>query len=89
MSPETVVQLTRHTMETVLWMAAPILIVATVVSLLVNIIQVVTSIQDITISTVPRLASVAIAILLLIPWLLRRITTFAISLFSDFHPYVT
>ncbi len=89
MSPETVVQLARYTMETVLWMAAPILIVATVVSLLVNIVQVVTSIQDITISTVPRLASVAIAILLLIPWLLRRITTFATLLFSDFHPYVT
>ena len=89
MSPETVVQLTRHTMETVLWMAAPILIVATVVSLLVNVVQVVTSIQDITISTVPRLASVAIAILLLIPWLLRKIMTFATLLFSDFHPYVT
>jgi len=88
MGPEQAVDLARLTMETVLWIAAPILIAATIVSLLVNIAQVLTSIQDATIATVPRLAAVAGAVILLSPWMLRRLITFTAQLFSDFHPYV-
>ena len=58
MTPEQVIAITRHTLETALWVAAPILLSATVVSLLINIGQVMTSIQDPTVTTVPRLAAV-------------------------------
>jgi flagellar biosynthesis protein FliQ len=37
---------------------------------------------------VPRLAAVAAAILLLMPWMVRRIGMFTVQLFSDFHPFV-
>jgi flagellar biosynthetic protein FliQ len=71
-----------------LWLGAPLLIIATVVALLVNIAQVLTSLQEVTISTVPRLAAVAIAALLLMPWMVRRLGTFTLQLFSDFRPYL-
>ena len=62
MSPEQVVDLTRRALEAALWLGAPLLAVATVVSLLINIVQVLTSLQESTISTVPRLSAVAIAV---------------------------
>ena len=49
------IEMMRHTLETALWMGAPLLIVATIVGLLINVVQVLTSLQETTISTVPRL----------------------------------
>ncbi len=84
MAEQHVIELTRRTLEIALLLGAPLLLIATVVSLLVNIAQVLTSIQEPTISTVPRLAAVAVAAFLLMPWMLRRLEVFTIGLFSDF-----
>ena len=88
MGTEQVVALFRHTLQLALPMGAPLLLIAVAVSLLVNVAQVLTSLQDQTLSTVPRLASMAAAILLLFPWMLRRLMFFTIGLWSDFHPFV-
>ena len=88
MGADQIVALLRHTMETALWMGAPLLIAAVAVGLLIIVVQVLTSLQDMTVSTVPRLAAVAAAILLLMPWMVRRIGMFTVQLFSDFHPFV-
>jgi len=37
---------------------------------------------------VPRLAAVAAAVLVLMPWMVRRVELFTVQLFSDFHPFV-
>ena len=55
MPVEQVVDLGRLTMREVFVLASPILAAAVLVSLLVNIVQVLTSLQETTISTVPRL----------------------------------
>jgi flagellar biosynthesis protein FliQ len=88
MGMDQIVALLRHTIETALWMGAPLLISAVVVGLVINVVQVLTSLQDMTVSTVPRLAAVAAAILLLMPWMVRRLAMFTVQLFSDFHPFV-
>jgi flagellar biosynthetic protein FliQ len=88
MGTEQVVALFRHTLQLALLMGAPLLLVAVAVSLLVNVAQVLTSLQDQTISTVPRLAAVAAAILLFFPWMLRKLMFFTIGLWSDFHFFV-
>jgi len=86
MGPQQVVEIMRHTLETALWMGAPLLIVATFVGLLINVVQVLTSLQETTISTVPRLFAVAAATLLLLPWMTRRLEAFTMQLLSDFRP---
>jgi flagellar biosynthetic protein FliQ len=86
MGTEHIVDILRHTLQTALWMGAPLLIVATAVGLLINVAQVLTSLQDATVSTVPRLFAVAAAILLLMPWMARRLGLFTMQLFSDFRP---
>jgi flagellar biosynthetic protein FliQ len=88
MGSEQVVALFRQTLQMAFWMGAPLLLIAVLVSLLVNVAQVLTSLQDQTLSTVPRLAAVAVAALLFFPWMLRKLMFFTVSLWSDFHPFV-
>ncbi len=87
MPPEQVIALARQTLEAAFWVAAPILVAATVVSLLINIGQVVTSIQDATVTTVPRLAAVGAIIFLLMPWMLHHLVVFTETLFADFRAF--
>lgn len=88
MRSEHIVEILRQTLVTAVWMGAPLLIVATVVGLLINVVQVLTSLQDPTVSTVPRLFAVAAATLLLMPWMTRRLAMFTVQLFSDFRPFL-
>jgi flagellar biosynthetic protein FliQ len=88
MGPDQIVEIMRSTLEAALWMGAPLLIIATVVGLLINVVQVLTSLQETTISTVPRLFAVAAATLMLLPWMTRRLEAFTLQLLSDFHPFV-
>jgi len=88
MPAQQVVELARGTLAIALWLAAPLLMIATVVSLLINIVQVLTSLQETTLSTVPRLAAVAAAAFLLMPWMVHRLGMFTVQLFSDFRPYL-
>jgi flagellar biosynthetic protein FliQ len=88
MGSDQVVGIMRHTLEAALWMGAPLLIVATLVGLLINVAQVLTSLQETTISTVPRLFAVAAATLLLMPWMTRRLVGFTLQMLSDFRPFL-
>jgi flagellar biosynthetic protein FliQ len=83
-----VVDICRHTLLEVLLLAAPILGVAVVVSLTVNIVQVLTSLQENTLSSVPRLTAVAATVFFMMPWMWRQIGQYTVKLLSDFHPYV-
>jgi flagellar biosynthetic protein FliQ len=87
MTPEQVIAITRQTLETALWVAAPILLSATIVSLVINIGQVMTSIQDPTVTTVPRLAAVGMILFFLMPWMLHYLVGFTISLLGDFRAF--
>lgn len=78
----------RNTLEIAFLLAAPLLLIATAVSLIVNVAQVLTSLQDQTIAHVPRLAAMAAAALLLMPWMLRRLVFFTIGMWGDFHSLV-
>jgi flagellar biosynthesis protein FliQ len=88
MGTEQAVSLFRNTLQMALLMGVPILLVAVAISLLVNVAQVLTSLQDQTLSTVPRLAAVATAIFLFFPWMLRKLIFFTVSMWSDLHPFV-
>ncbi len=88
MGTEQVVALFRGTLQMSLLLGAPLLLIAVFVSLLVNVAQVLTSLQDQTLSTVPRLAAITVAMLFFFPWMLRKLMFFTIGLWSDLHPFV-
>lgn len=88
MGSDQIVAILRHTIEAAFWIGAPLLIVATAISLIINVAQVLTSLQDATVSTVPRLFAVAAATILLMPWMAHRLSAFTLQVFSDFQPFL-
>ncbi|HYH00159.1 MAG TPA: flagellar biosynthetic protein FliQ [Terriglobales bacterium] len=88
MTMQMVVDIGRRTLQATLLLAAPILVITMVVSLVINIVQVLTSVQDSTVSTVPRLAIAAGAAFLLMPWMMRQLAGFTLQMFSDFRPFL-
>lgn len=78
------IDLMRQTLEVAFLVSAPILAAAMVVSGLISLVQVLTSMQDATLSTVPRLAAVASFAFWLMPWMTHKLVTFTIALFGNF-----
>jgi flagellar biosynthetic protein FliQ len=62
--------------------AMPVIAIAAVVGLLVAALQAATQIQDVTLSHLPRLLSVALALAILGPWMGRQIALFAVRIFA-------
>jgi len=87
MNIDQVVLLGRMMLQEVLILVAPILAIAILVSLLVNIVQVLTSLQDSTISTVSRLLATGAALFLLMPWMWRHLVHYTLLTLSDFRSY--
>jgi flagellar biosynthetic protein FliQ len=87
LSVDSVVHLARLALQAAFWITMPVLASATVVSLVINVVQVMTSIQDVTVTTVPRLAAVGVILFFMTPWMLNHLVSFTILLFADFHPY--
>jgi flagellar biosynthetic protein FliQ len=88
MNIDQVVYLGRMVLTEVVLLAGPILAVAILVSLVVNVAQVLTSLQDMTISTVMRLVATGGALFIAMPWMWRHLAHFTISMLSDFHTYI-
>ena len=88
MGVDQVVLLGRMMLQEVIILAGPVLAVAIVVSLVVNVIQVLTSLQDTTASTVARLIATGGALFVAMPWMWRNLANFTLTMFSDFHEYL-
>ena len=88
MNVDQVVVLGRAMLQEVMILVGPILAVAIIVSLLVNIAQVLTSLQDTTISTVTRLLATGGALFFMMPWMWRHLVKYTVGLLSDFHGYL-
>ena len=84
MGIDQVVELGRLMLQEVALLVAPVLAIAVFVSLLVNIVQVLTSLQDQTLSSVPRLLATGSALFILMPWMWRHLAHYTISVLSDF-----
>jgi flagellar biosynthetic protein FliQ len=85
MGVDEVVLLGRLMLQEVVILVAPVLLAAILVSLVVNIIQVLTSLQDQTLSHVPRLLVTGATLFLLMPWMWRHLAHYTINLLTDFH----
>ena len=76
MNIEQAIEILRGLITAVLLIISPILIVAVVVGLIVSVIQSATSIQEQTLSFVPKLIAVALVLVLAAPWMLRNLMQF-------------
>jgi flagellar biosynthesis protein FliQ len=83
MSQEFVIYVFREALYTALLVSAPLLVVSLVVGLLISIFQAATSIQEITLTFVPKLIVIAIVAVLTLPWMIDVIVSFTTGLFNN------
>ena len=82
MTMEMGVDIMRNLLQTGLMLAVPILGTATVVGLVVSLIQSITSLQEQTLTFVPKLVCVSLAIMISANFILKTMTEFCISMFN-------
>lgn len=87
MSPELAVETVRQALMTAFWVGAPLLAIGFLAGVAVSLVQIVTSIQDTAFNSVPRLVAFLAGLVLLMPWMLKRMTDYALTLFGDFARY--
>jgi flagellar biosynthetic protein FliQ len=83
-----VTSLIQNSLETLMWIVAPMLTAAIGVGVGVSLIQTLTSIQDQTFSFAPRVVAIFAVFIVSFPWILRVLLTFTSALFGDFTPYI-
>ena len=81
MTPETVVQLIRQTLMTTFWLAAPLLAIGFVAGLVISLVQAVTQIQEQTLTFVPKIFAMGLAVIFVMPWMFQRLIDYARTLF--------
>ena len=83
MSQTVVLEMAANALGLALFLAGPLLGVALLLGLIVSLVQAVTSIQDQTLSFVPKLFAVAGTFLFLLPWMLERTVRYTSELFRS------
>ncbi|WP_373988510.1 flagellar biosynthesis protein FliQ [Duganella sp. BuS-21] len=82
MTPESVMTMGKHAMEVTLMIAAPLLLVALLIGLVVSIFQAATQINEQTLSFIPKLVGIFVALVVAGPWMLSIMLDYMREVFT-------
>ena len=85
MGTDQIITMGRLMLAEVAILIAPILALVLLVSFLISIVQTLTSLQDQTLTAVPRLLATGATLFVLMPWMWRHLALYTVRIFSDFH----
>jgi flagellar biosynthesis protein FliQ len=88
MTPDMVSEILRQLMKESMIVGAPLLIAAALLSFLLSLVQTLTSLQEQSLTSVPRLAAICMILLVGMPWFLARLGAYTILLMTDFHRFL-
>ena len=88
MTEEQVVDITREALFLIIECSAPLLLISLVVGLVISIFQTITSIQEQTLTFVPKIIGVFIGVMIFVSWILTKITDYIQELWSNFSTYI-
>jgi flagellar biosynthesis protein FliQ len=88
MGPDQTVEIMRRVLLEAMMLSAPLLVTAALVSLAVSLLQTLTSVQEQTLTAVPRLVVVFVVTVAVLPWMVHRLVSFTLHLFTGFHKYL-
>ena len=88
MGPDQTVEIMRRVLMEAMMLSAPLLVTAAVVSLALSLLQTLTSVQEQTLTAVPRLVVVFVVTIAVMPWMVHRLVNFTLHLFTGFHKYL-
>jgi flagellar biosynthetic protein FliQ len=87
MTVEFVVHILRQALMTVLTSAAPVLIVGLVVGLAVSILQAVSQVHEITLTFIPKIIAIFIALMIFAPWIVKVLLNFTTDILTNLAQY--
>lgn len=88
MTVDAVAEIAGDALYVIIEVSLPVLLVSLVVGLIISIFQTVTSIQEQTLTFVPKIICVFLALMLLGPWMMQRMIEFTTDLWSQFSLYI-
>lgn len=88
MTPEFVIGFARQAIEITLAISMPMLGVGLIVGVLISIIQAATQIQEMTLTMVPKIIAIFLALLLAFPWIMDKMTSYTTNLFLNLPNYI-
>jgi flagellar biosynthetic protein FliQ len=83
MTPETIMTIGQRSLEVTIMLAAPLLLAALLIGLLVGVFQAATQINEMTLSFIPKLIGMAVTIVIAGPWMLKLIVGYTRELFES------
>ncbi len=88
MTPEMVIAFARQSIEVALLISLPMLGVGLLVGVVVSIIQAATQIQEMTLSFIPKIVSIFLALLISFPWIMDKMITYTRDVFLSIPNYI-
>lgn len=88
MTPEFVVGFAREAIEVALFISLPMLGIGLFVGVAVSIVQAATQIQEMTLSFIPKIISIFLALLIAFPWIMDKIVNYTREIFLNFPNYI-
>lgn len=88
MSSGDVITIARQTIWVIVKTAVPILLVSMIVGLIISLFQTLTSIQEQTLTFVPKLLAILLALMIMGTWILNEIVSFMNTLWGGFSQYI-
>ena len=88
MTPELAIDFVRNGVQTALLVAAPMLASGLIVGLVVSVFQSITQVQEITLTFIPKILAVVVALIIFFPWILQVMVGYTSHIFLHFPEYV-
>lgn len=88
MTVDVVVDIAKATLWNIIITATPVLLISLVVGLIISIFQTATSIQEQTLTFVPKILAIFLSLMLLGEWMLNNMSDFMVELWSNFSIYI-
>jgi flagellar biosynthetic protein FliQ len=87
-TPEFVVGFARQSIELALVISLPMLGIGLIVGVIVSVLQAATQIQEMTLTFIPKIVSIFLALLIAFPWIMDKMITFTRTLFLNLPEYI-
>ena len=84
-----IISIGRQTVWIIINTSVPILLVSMIVGLIISLLQTLTSIQEQTLTFVPKLLAIMLALMIMGPWLLNEIVSYMNILWGSFAQYIS
>jgi len=88
MSPEFVIGLARQSIEVALAISLPMLGIGLIVGITISVLQAATQVQEMTLTFIPKIVSIFLALLFAFPWIMDKMVTFTRELFINLPTYI-